>query len=234
GFRINADAFELVSEYLPLRIIRKHHHSVLQMEALFYGLAGMITGDEDYPRALAGEFNHLAQKYHLDPLQPGLIKFLRLRPSNFPTIRLSQLCHLLHKQADLFSLILEAEQPADLYTVFNVQTSEYWETHFIFGKSSPGSPKNLGESSIRLLVLNLVIPFLYFYGSMKNQDRFREKAITFLELEQGESNEIITFWKSLGMPAGNALFTQALLQLMQNYCNCKRCLECRIGLKLLQ
>lgn len=235
GFRINSDTFEMLAASMPLKIITRNLSSPFRLESLFYGQAGLLSAkwSEEYPQQLLKEYDHLREMHSLVPLQPGLLRFLRLRPSNFPTIRISQFCNLLNKQRDLFGSILEIDDLQGLYNYFMLQASSYWDEHFIFGKISPVSVKNLGRSSAELLIMNFVIPFLFFYGEMKQNASLRLRALDFLEKQRGEMNNIILGWKNLGMPVENALHTQALLQLKNNYCDKKRCLECRIGRKLI-
>ncbi len=236
GFRINSDAFGLIAKTIPLKLISKHFASRFQLEALFYGQAGLLqeVATEEYPQLLAREYEYLREKYGLVPVQPGLMRFLRLRPSNFPTIRISQFCALLYKRQDLFTRILEMEDLSGLYDYLEVEASSYWSQHFVFGKLSAPAVKKLGRNSVGLLLMNFVIPFLFFYGEMKQLEFLRIRALSFLEKEPGEMNHIIGGWKNLGMPVDNALQTQALLQLKHHYCDRKRCLECRLGARILK
>jgi hypothetical protein len=182
---------------------------------------------------LKKEYEFLRQKHSLEHINPGVWKFLRLRPSNFPTIRIAELAALLNRQEDIFSLILECETTDVIQKCFTIKASDYWSTHFHFGKVSPERPKFLGKASIDLLIFNLVVPFLLFYGDEKKIHTLKEKGISLLEQLPGETNADIRKWKQLGLPTFNALQTQALIQLKRAYCDTKKCLDCRIGNILL-
>ncbi len=235
GFRINAQPFELLARSLSWKLLQKHRDNLFQLEALLFGQAGMLEQDfsEEYPRLLKQEYRFLKEKYNLQGVQGSLWKFLRLRPSNFPAIRIAQLACLIHHAKNLFRSMLESRDPREMADLFNVQASGYWDTHFIFGKWSVPKPKLLGIASIRLLIINLVSPFLFLYGEVKALPLYKEKGLAFLELLPPESNADISRWTEMGIPAPDALHTQALLQLKSHYCDKKRCLECRVGNKLL-
>ena len=235
GFKINAHPFELLAKSLPHKILLKHRDNLFQLEALLFGQARMLerSFSEEYPQQLKEEYQFLQGKYSLRPIEGGLWKFLRLRPPNFPSIRIAQLAVLFASTDNLFSSILEFNTLSRIQELFSVTASGYWNTHFLFGKTSSLRPKLLGAYSVRLIALNLIIPFLFFYGMEKGIKDFKEKGMMMLEHLPGESNADLNHWKRLGMPVMNALNTQALIQLKTNYCDNKRCLECRIGTKLL-
>jgi hypothetical protein len=235
GFRINSLPFELLAKSIPIRVLRKYTPVHFQLEALLFGQAGFLfkSFSEEYPEQLSKEYKFLSQKHSLEPVNPGIWKFLRLRPSNFPTLRIAEYAALLHRQEDLFSVILECENVDLIRKYFTVRSSDYWSTHFLFGKISADKPKFLGAASIDLLIFNFVVPFLFFYGDVKKMHVQKEKGIFFLEQMQGETNADIRKWKQLGLPVANALQTQALIQLKRAYCDPKMCLNCRIGNILL-
>jgi len=235
GFRINAHPFELLSKSLPVRLLKKYTSQRFQLEALLFGQSGLLFEkfSEDYPQQLQKEYEFLRQKHSLEPINPAVWKFLRLRPSNFPTIRIAELAALLYRRDDLFSIILECKDAESIRHLFNVRASDYWSTHFRFSKVSPERHKVLGTSSIDLLIMNFVIPFLFFYGESKRIESQKEKSLLFLEQMPGEMNTDISRWKELGLPVSNALQTQALIRLKRGYCEQKKCLECRIGNVLL-
>lgn len=235
GFKVNSLPFGLLARSLPLQAIAKHKSSLLQVEALLFGQAGMLNEhfNDEYPRALQNEYAFLQKKFKLVPLEPHLWKFMRMRPSNFPTIRIAQFAALIHNSSHLFSKILEAASVQDIQKLLNVEASEYWESHFTFDKPSPRSKKSLGRSSIDTIIINTIVPFLFVYGKKQGDERFCERAFSLLEQVEGESNSIVSKWKLLGMPVHDAWSTQALIQLKSEYCDKKRCLQCAIGAKLL-
>ncbi|MEI6887831.1 MAG: DUF2851 family protein [Bacteroidales bacterium] len=235
GFRINALPFELLARSVPLRIVRKNADSVFRLEAMFYGQSGLLGRHprDQYRRALLNEYRHQQVKYSLKPLQPGLWKRLRLHPQNFPDIRISQLVQFLFMCKAEPGFLLNITDHARLEEVFQLTASQYWDRHYRFGKIAGKKEKRMGHSSARLLLINSIAPFLFAYGSARDISPFRMRALELLESIEGEENHETRMWKTLGITAGNALESQALIQLKRNYCDLKRCLECRIGLKLL-
>lgn len=235
GFSVNGDAFELLAKSLPLRTISKHKNNLLQIESLLYGQAGMLEKkyQDEYANSLKSEYVFLAEKYNLNPIDQKLWKFMRLRPANFPTIRISQFAQLLYRSSALLTQILETEKLSDIISLFKVDTSEYWKSHFRFEKAVDGKKRTLGIGSINLILINTIIPFLFVYAQHKGDENLKSKALGWLELIKAEHNSIIKRFKEYHIKPTNALQSQALLQLKLNYCNNKRCLECRIGHFLL-
>jgi hypothetical protein len=236
GFKTNSEPFELLAKSLPSKILAKHKNSLFQIEALLFGQAGMLEKHfkEKYPQSLQNEYAFLKQKYLLNTLDEHLWKFLRLRPANFPSIRIAQFANLSYNSSYLFSKIIEAEKIERVKMCLNVNVSDYWETHYVFDKSSKRKMKHLGDEAINNILINTIIPFLFVYGKQKNEEKYIEKALDFLENIAGESNSIITKWESLNLTAKTSYSTQALLQLKNEYCNFKKCLSCSIGNYLLK
>ena len=235
GLKINTLPFELLAKSLPLKIILKYKESPLFLESLAFGQAGMLNRDfpEEYPKSLRKEYDFLSQKHNLKPIDPSLWKFLRLRPSAFPTIRIAQWANLLQHAGQFFPTVIDCDGIESMERFFSPGTSKYWDDHFTFDKLSSFQPKRFGESSVQMLIINTVAPFIYFYGDQKGLNNYKEKALALIEEIPGENNAVINYWKTLGLPVDNALKTQALMQLRSNYCDRKRCLECRIGVRIL-
>jgi hypothetical protein len=235
GFRINSVPFESLARSTPFRILLRHRDNLFQLESLLFGQAGMLEQDftGKYPKQLKQEYRFLREKYSLSPVEGSLWKFLRLRPSNFPTIRIAQLAMLLHRFGKLTDLIIQEETLAGLLEKLTVPVTDYWFDHYVFDKPSRHRHKMMGHSSVQLLVLNLAIPFLFHYGDEKGIPAYREKGLQLLEELPGEVNAETIRFAGLGLPVSRADQTQALLQLKNKYCNRKRCLECRIGKELL-
>ena len=231
GLKINVQPFELLAQSLPQRLLAKHKDNLLQIEAMLFGQAGMLEKElEDaYPNALKKEYVFLQKKYSLTPIDPMMWKFLRLHPGNFPTVRLAQLAALAQRSVHLFSKILEVETQKEIEALFGVQLGGYWLTHYVFDKESAKRNKSYGKEAIRLLTINTIVPFLFLYGSEIKEESYKDKAFRLLEETKPERNAIIKGWKSLGMEAHSAYKTQALLQLKNEYCDKKKCLECSIG-----
>lgn len=232
GFKVNSDIFELTAKSLPSTILAKHKNNLFQIEALLFGQAGFLSENncnDRYFIDLQKEYNFLKAKYKLSSQDNYLLKFLRLRPANFPTIRISQLAQLIHKSSHLFSEIIESKNIESIIELFKVQASNYWKTHYVFGKISSQKDKNIGTIAINTIIINTVIPLIFIYGKKQGNDIFTEKALDFLENLNPEKNKITKEWKFVGISADSAYTSQALIQLYNEYCIPKKCLECRIG-----
>ncbi|MEL6943644.1 MAG: DUF2851 family protein, partial [Bacteroidota bacterium] len=189
---------------------------------------------DEYPQSLLKEYEFLKQKHRLQPIAGVSWKFMRLRPANFPTIRIAQFATLIHQSIHLFSKILEADTIEQIEQLFRVKLSDYWSTHYVFDKISTERNKSLGRSTIHLLIINTIAPFLFFYGSQRGVKEQCDKALRLLDQLPPESNTIISGWKQLGMLPRSAYDTQALIQLKNNFCNANACLDCAIGNAILK
>ena len=240
GFRVNTEPFEMLAAAIPFRIIRKHADNRFQIEALLFGTAGMLDEglfrdavNDQYYKDLIKEYKILSAKYSLKPIHGWLWKFSKLRPGNFPTIRISQLAGMLSIAGGLFSQALEAADLKNLRYLFDVSATEYWNTHYIFGKPSKSMRKSTGETAIDILLINSVIPAIFAYGRIRDNRFLSEKAMIFLEGITPEANTVISEWNKAGIEASSAFESQALLQLRNEYCRKRRCLDCRIGATLI-
>ncbi len=236
GVKVNNDAFEQLARATPLIHLSKHKNDLFQIEAMLFGQAGMLEEEfgDDYPNRLKKEYHFLKKKYKLEPIDKVNWKFMRLRPANFPTIRIAQFAQLIFQSAHLFSKILEAENVEALEKLFKIEASDYWKTHYTFDNESEEKPKKLGKTAIHLFIINTIAPFLFVYGRQKAETAFQDKALALLESLKPEKNSIIDGWKNLGVKPESAAQTQALLQLKNQYCNQKRCLECSVGATILK
>ena len=240
GFRVNTEPFGMLATALPFRIIRKHADNRFQIEALLFGTAGMLEEGlfkdalaDKYYCDLIKEYRILSVKYSLQPIHGWLWKFSRLRPSNFPTVRISQLAALLSVAGGIFSKILEAKDIIQLKEVLEVSASDYWDNHFVFGKKSIRVSKNTGTQAAEIILINAVIPILFVYGQSRDNQDICERALTFLENIPAEKNNILDEWKITGILAESAFYSQSLIQLRNEYCKKRKCLDCRIGSKLI-
>jgi hypothetical protein len=236
GFNVNADVFEALTISLPRKILIKHKDKLKQVEALLYGQAGMLrqSFQDDYARDLKAEYDYLQMIHKLTPLQEQQWKYMRMRPANFPTIRIAQFAVLIFKTVHLFSKMLAARSVKEIVNMFQSDVSGYWKNHYIFDQESERKSKKLGESSIHLIIINTVIPFLFHYGQTQRMEALQDRALRFLEELPAESNQIIRRFKSLDFEAKTAFDSQALIQLKNYYCDRKRCLECTVGNSILR
>ena len=262
GLKVNNEAFETLSNILPFKTLLKHADNLLQLESMLMGCAGFLEDDftEEYPQLLKREFSIMKTKFNLLTMPTERWRYMRMRPSNFPTIRLAQMAQLIHKNGPLFSMIKAAKDTAEAKALFDVTASEYWETHWRFNKRLPqcdrlsqcDSPtvqgsgavglsyhdsrktaKHLGDATANILIINAVAPLLFCYGKLHKDESVCESALQFLENTEAEDNATIRHYAQYGITAENAMQTQALLHLYSYFCKCKRCLECRIGNVLL-
>jgi hypothetical protein len=240
GFRVNTEPFEMLASALPFRIIRKHADNRFQIEALLFGTSGMLDEglfrealSDQYYKDLIKEYRILSAKYLLHPVHGWLWKFSRLRPVNFPTIRISQLAAMLSVTGGLFSRILDTVDIKDLKELFEVKASSYWDDHYVFGKKSTSMPKKTGSQAADIFLINAVIPMIFIYGRFHDRNEVCERALTFLEEIDPEKNSVISDWKSAGIEMESAFYSQAILHLTDEYCKKRRCLQCRIGCKLI-
>ena len=236
GFKINAVPFELLAKSLPLKILLKHKDHLQQLEALLFGQAGMLTNKkpDGYAAGLSEEYDFLSSKYHLTPIGGHLWKFLRLRPSNFPTVRLSQLANIFHLNENIIHQLMNCKDVSVISDIFNVTASSYWEDHYVFGKTSTHRKKFFGGSSAHLIIINTIIPFLFLSGELTNKPVLKERSLQFLGGLPPENNTVIRAFKQMGIHTKSAFDSQGILELYNNYCKFKRCLECRVGHAILQ
>lgn len=236
GLKVNALAFELLAKSMPLSILLKHADSLFQMEALLFGQAGMLEAGfkDDYPSKLQSEYKFLRSKYGLSPMDKSLWNYLRLRPSSFPTHRISQFAQLIHSHPNLFSTTVLDLPIHHLESIFQVETSEYWLTHYLFDKEANVSAHKAGATLMNLIIINAVIPYMFLYGKYYSKEDLMKKALDLHDLLPAEDNAIIRTFKLLNLNTATAFRTQALLQLKKHYCDPKKCLHCAIGNHLLK
>ena len=235
GLKVNNEAFEYLANILPFKTLLKHADNLLQVEAMLMGCAGFLEADftEEYPLLLKREFAVMRAKFNLLTMPAERWRFMRMRPSSFPTIRLSQMAQLIHKNGCLFSKIKAAKDTAEVKALFDVEASEYWKTHYRFEVPAESKPKHLGETTADVLIINAVAPLLFCYGKLHKDESVCDTAMQFLEETEAEDNTIIRHFAQCGITAENAMQSQALLHLYSYFCKRKRCLECRIGNVLL-
>ncbi len=235
GNKLNTDAFEQIARSVSVNLLAKHKSNIIQLEALLLGLAGLLKNEfnDVYPKTLQQEYLFLKKKYKLKEIIDPL-NFLRTRPGNFPTIRLAQLAMLIHHAVHLFSKIKEAEDLNEVSKWFNITASAYWNVHYRFDESSTFKKKNIGKSFIENIFINTIIPVLFAYGELHDNNQYKDKAIKWLEQLDAEKNVITKGFVRLGLQNRNAFDSQALLEMKNEYCNKKKCLQCAVGNALLK
>ena len=246
GFGINGEAFEDWAYHVPLSAVGKHRDDLFQIEAVFMGQAGLLELDtvpefhqqaalnEGYFAKLRNEYQYLAHKFSLQPMDSRQWRFLRLRPQNFPHIRISQLANLYYEQKASLSRLIECQTVNEMQEMMRTHVTPYWETHYTFGSESAENGKHLSPFSLNLLMINTAIPMLFAYGRHTSKEVLCDRAFDFLEQLKAENNYIIRMWKECGLEVKSAGDSQALIQLKNQYCDRKDCLRCRIGYEYLK
>jgi hypothetical protein len=235
GLKVNGDAFLRLAQSLDFSIIQKVSFKEEEFAALLFGQAGFLEEDiqDEYYQDLKREYTYLQHKFKVDAIPKNEFSFFRMRPNNFPTIRIAQLVALFHAHKNLFSKLIEANNLKDFYELFVVEIHPFWQTHYNFESISKPSPKKITGSFVDLLIINTIIPLKFLY----QKSRGEVDIAFFLELLKKikpEKNSIISKFSEIGVGSKNAFETQALLELKNNYCAPKRCLECAIGNTILK
>ncbi len=234
GLKVNGEAFLSLANSIDYNIIRKLQPNLTSLEALFYGQSGLLIEDiqDPYFNKLASEYKFLKQKFSLSNDNVTPLQFFRLRPPNFPTIRISQLANLLHQHQNLFSKVIEIDSMKAFYDLFKINTSEFWETHYTFGKQSKSSKKILSRSFIDLLLINTLIPIKFSHAHFLGKD-VEDSILNLIYEIPSEKNRVIEKFNELKSVSKNALQSQALIQLKNEYCDKNKCLQCAIGSSIL-
>lgn len=238
GFKVNAEAFLSLAKSIPLKTIRKISNDRFKVEALLFGGAGFLEsrGGDDYYLHLQKEFNHLARKFDLgnNTMNKAQWKFLRLRPANFPTLRLAQLAGILHESISIFERVIDSTDINAVRKIFDSLPSTYWLTHYSFGKTSKKDHGKVGDDSVDNIIINSVVPTLAAYAIEKDDDRCFNRAQQFLERIKPEMNSIIRVWQNLGVSVTSAFDSQGLIEQMNSNCMRRNCLNCSVGNYLLK
>ena len=237
GFGLNSDSMERLARRTPLRLLHKHSDSLLQLEALLFGQAGLLddgsTDSDPYVQQLRREYAFLANKFSLRPMEGETWKRFRIRPQSFPYRRIALLAHYVHGGFNLMQRILEANGEQELRELFQVELSGYWEHHYSFGQSVPNAGRVLSPSSIDIVLINMVAPIYRARGELTSDYSLTDRAVELLESLRPERNSIVESFAAAGIKADNALATQALIELRRSYCEPRKCFYCRIGHRLL-
>lgn len=246
GFGVNGDAFEEWARCMPLSCAAHHRDNLLQIEALFMGQAGLLdlhslperhraaAEQDEYYQRLCSEYRFLAHKFSLTPMDGSRWRFLRMRPQNFPHVRIARLALLFHEGKAGLSHLVDCTSVGQVAGIYDSEATSYWQTHYLFGCESGQTVKRLSPASLRLLLINTAIPMLFAYGRHTSREQLCRRAGEWLEELKAENNHVTRQWKACGMEVTNAGESQALLQLKQNYCDKGECLRCRIGYEYLK
>ena len=237
GSKVNGEPMEMLAQRIPHLVLAKHKNQLFQIEALLFGQSGLLDTDftDDYPNALKKEFLFLQKKHNLiAPVPKTVWKFSRMRPQGFPTIRLAQLADLVHRSSHLFSKIIAPMSVLDLKKLFEVEVSDYWHDHYVFDNPSVFSEKKMSKETIDLLLINVVAPFLFFYGNARKEDDIKDRALELLNNLKSEKNVVTEGWQKLGVEIQNAGLSQSLIQLKTEYCDKKQCVNCAVGVAILK
>lgn len=238
GFKTNAPIFELLAKSLPYNFLMKHLHSRLQIYALIFGQAGMLeeavsNTENPYYEALFSEYHYLKYKYQLIPLHQQQWNLLRLRPQNFPCMRLAQFSEVLYHFPNLFNALIINANDLIYSKLQDCLPHIYWETHYTFFKETKPHSCALSNTTINLIFINTIVPLLFSYSSFIGDPIFRQEAIKWLEKLPFEHNKLTRQYKEAGFPADSALCSQAILELEHAYCAPKKCISCRIGHQII-
>lgn len=237
GFKTNSESFRDLAKSLPLKVLKKESNDIHTIEALLFGQAGFLDVNpvDNYQVSLKKEFEFKKKKYGLDQrLSRHQWKFLRLRPANFPTVRIAQLAVLVSTHPNLFSLFIDHSSIKSLIRILATEQSEYWKTHYDFSKKAKSPIGNLGQNSIENILINTVAPLLFAYGIHKDNDLMKDRAIELLSYLKPEKNHIINKWIAVGFQVKSAFDSQALIEQYNGFCKRKRCLDCQIGADIIR
>lgn len=235
GMRTNVEAFGEIARSISLSILGRHRNQIHQIEALLFGQARLLDFNfrEEYPRMLQREYRFLKKKYSLCPISLP-IHFLRIRPGNFPTVRLAQLAMLVKHSNHLFRTMLDTAVGEPQRRLFDVTANDYWHYHYRFDEPAPFKKKKLGASMIDNILINTVAPMLFAYGTYKKEESYRKKAVECLEQLNAEQNSLTRGFESIGVTCTSAFDSQALLELKSQYCDGRYCLRCAVGNAILR
>ncbi len=247
GFGVNNDTFERLARSIPYFGVAKHRDNLFQIEAMLFGQAGLIDEtlmnatqlrnmpNDTYYASLKREYSFLANKFSLTPINGCDWKFMRLRPQNFPTLRLAQFASLYHKQKLSLSAMVDANDTKQLFSLFDTEVSPYWQCHYtLCGDETSLSHRELRQASLQSMVINAVVPTLYAYGRYRSSKKLVDKALKILYDLESEDNKYTRIWQRMGMTVTNASESQAVVQLMTQYCLRKDCLRCQLGYQYIK
>jgi hypothetical protein len=236
GMKINADAFEMLARSCPLNIVLRESDVLIKIEALLFGQAGFLNTsfNDEYPTRLKSEYAHLKTKYDLRHIPVSIWKYSKLRPVNFPSLKIALLANLIFSNSALFDKVLDYKNVDDIRKLLSTSTSEYWKNHYNFDAPSSFKTKTIGKSSIDILIINTIVPIIFLYGHINASPLHKDRAMSILSELPPESNSVITKWETLGFEVKSAYDSQGLLELKSNNCTEHKCLECPVGFEIMK
>ena len=236
GAKINALPFFMLAQQTPILLLNKYKDDLFKLQALLFGQAGFLSRSfqDEFPIRLQKEYTFQKVKHQLEPLDFSIWKFMRLRPANFPTLKIAQLAQLVFQSNNLFSKALAAKNLKEYEHMFELKMGDYWIDHFKFDKKSIRRKKTLGKNSIHLILINTICPFLFQYGSYRKEQKYIDKAIDLLQSIPAENNKITRAFSKIGFPIASAFESQAVLNLKKHYCDQRKCAYCKIGYEILK
>ena len=235
GLNTNGETFLRMAKSIPFSVIRKESVEVANLEGLFFGITDLmpLRAEDNYTKDLKNRFDYLSKKHQLKKILIEPVQFFKHRPDNFPTIRLAQFAMLYHKHQNLFSKVILAKSLKELYQLFDITISDYWQSHYQLDKESPKKKKQFSKSFIDLLIINTIVPIQFAYAKSHGKEA-SESLLNLLREVAVEKNIIIEKFSGFGIKAKNAFESQSLLQLKNEYCNYSKCLQCAVGIQLLK
>lgn len=235
GLKNNGQAFLSIARSFDFSVLRKLQKNQTQIEALLFGQAGLLETemDDDYFNKLKAEYQFIKNKFKLENRDVLPVQFFRLRPVNFPTIRLAQMAALYFENHQLFSKVISAKSKEEIYKLFNSNASEFWDTHFHFNSLSPKRKKRLTTAFIDLVIINTILPIVFCYHKHTGKE-IPETLLELIQSIEGEENNVITKFNVLKPVAKNAMYSQALIELKTNYCDKRKCMQCGVGISLIK
>lgn len=236
GSGVNRDAMENVVKQIPVSVLSKHADSALQIEAIVFGVSGLLKGNfaDEYPRQLQKEFNYLKRLHSLNVLEQGVFRWAKIRPANFPTVRLAQLAAVMLSDVKIFSRMLKCNSLEEIKGLFLIKPNTYWRNHYRFDELAEQGVEKIGATTIDIIAINAIVPLLFAYGKHKGEESFCDKALALLQSINAEVNVITKTFQAFNISAQSAFQSQGLVQLKQNSCDNFLCLECGIGNAILR
>ncbi|MDE6120618.1 MAG: DUF2851 family protein, partial [Muribaculaceae bacterium] len=239
GFGTNSDAFERLALRMPLRKLQKHCDELVTVEGALFGQAGLLDGvkaDKDenyYIYRMKEEHAFMAAKFGLDaPMSPGW-RMGRMRPQNFPHRRIATLASMVHDGFPPGYNLLHVKNEEEARQLFRIDLNGYWSRRYNFGQPSAPGVRALSEDSITTLVINVVVPVLFAYGTVYGDEDMCGRALEMLQGLKPENNRIVRLFRSAGIRCDDAFASQALIELWRSYCEPRKCLYCRFGHRIL-